>query len=52
MALYCGIDLHSNNHVVTVIDEQDRRRYEKRAPPNKDRRFIVARLDGEFRRAC
>jgi transposase len=32
MGLYCGIDLHSNNHVVTVIDEQDRRRYEKRLP--------------------
>jgi hypothetical protein len=25
MALYCGIDLHSNNHVVVVIDEEDRR---------------------------
>ena len=25
MALYCGIDLHSNNHVVVVIDEHDRR---------------------------
>jgi hypothetical protein len=21
MGLYCGIDLHSNNHVLTVIDE-------------------------------
>lgn len=21
MALYCGIDLHSNNHMVVVIDE-------------------------------
>jgi hypothetical protein len=30
MGLYCGIDLHSNNHVVTVIDETDRRLYEKR----------------------
>ncbi len=30
MALYCGIDLHSNNHVVVVIDEQDRRLYERR----------------------
>lgn len=29
MGLYCGIDLHSNNHVVTVIDEADRRLYEK-----------------------
>lgn len=25
MALYCGIDLHSNNHVVVVIDQEDRR---------------------------
>lgn len=32
MALYCGIDLHSNNHVVVVIDEEDRRLMEKRLP--------------------
>ena len=32
MALYCGIDLHSTNHLVTVIDKQDRRVYEKRLP--------------------
>ena len=30
MGLYCGVDLHSNNHVITVIDEADRRLYEKR----------------------
>jgi transposase len=30
MALYCGIDLHSNNHVVVIIDEADRRIVEKR----------------------
>lgn len=30
MGYYCGIDLHSNNHVLTVIDESDRRVYEKR----------------------
>jgi hypothetical protein len=30
MALYCGIDLHSTNHLVTIIDEEDRRLYEKR----------------------
>ena len=30
MAHYCGIDLHSNNHVVVVIDEQDKRVLEKR----------------------
>lgn len=32
MALYCGIDLHSNNHWLTVIDEDDRRLLEKRLP--------------------
>jgi transposase len=32
MGLYCGIDLHSNNHVLTVIDEVDRRVYERRLP--------------------
>jgi hypothetical protein len=32
MALYCGIDLHSDNHLVVVIDEQDRRRVEQRLP--------------------
>jgi transposase len=31
-SLYCGIDLHSNNHVVVVIDEEDKRLYEKRLP--------------------
>ena len=24
MTLYCGIDLHANNSVVAIIDEQDR----------------------------
>jgi transposase len=30
MTHYCGIDLHSNNHVVVVIDENDKRVYERR----------------------
>jgi len=30
MSHYCGIDLHSNNHVVVVIDTEDRRVYERR----------------------
>ncbi len=30
MQHYCGIDLHSNNHVVVVIDEEDKRVLEKR----------------------
>ena len=29
---YCGIDLHSNNSVVTVTDEEDRVMAEKRLP--------------------
>lgn len=32
MKLYSAIDLHSNNHVMTIIDEQDRRVYERRLP--------------------
>ena len=32
MTLYCGIDLHANNSVVAVLDEQDRSVYEKRLP--------------------
>jgi transposase len=30
MSHYCGLDLHSNNHVVVVIDKGDKRVYEKR----------------------
>jgi len=30
MTLYCGIDLHSNNHLVAVIDENDNRLEERR----------------------
>ena len=30
MSHYCGIDLHSNNHVVVIIDEEDKRVFEKR----------------------
>jgi transposase len=37
MALYCGIDLHSNNHVVVVIDEEDRRVVEKRIANSLER---------------
>ena len=32
MTLYCGIDLHSNICVVSVIDDEDRVKYEKRLP--------------------
>src|SRR5579864_8147141 len=30
MTLYCAADLHSNNHFLTIIDEQDNRIVEKR----------------------
>ncbi|GAC18896.1 IS110 family RNA-guided transposase [Paraglaciecola arctica] len=30
MSLYCGIDLHSNNHVVVVTDEEDNKLMDKR----------------------
>jgi len=30
MSHYCGIDLHSNNHVVVIIDEEDKRVFAKR----------------------
>jgi len=32
MKLYGGIDLHSNNAVVTVIDENDKIVFQKRLP--------------------
>lgn len=30
MKLYCGIDLHSNNHYISIIDEENNRLKEKR----------------------
>lgn len=30
MTLYCGIDLHSNNHVICVIDDKDNRVFEQK----------------------
>lgn len=30
MKLYCGIDLHSNNHYISIIDEENLRLKEKR----------------------
>jgi transposase len=32
MTLYCGIDLHSNNSVVAVLDDHDRTVFEQRLP--------------------
>ena len=34
MTLYAAIDLHSNNGVLSVIDEQDRVVFERRLPNN------------------
>ena len=34
MKLYSGIDLHSNNHVLTLINEKDEKVFEKRLPNN------------------
>jgi transposase len=42
MELYAAIDLHSNNSVLTVLDEQDRTVYAKRLP--NDLRVIVTAL--------
>lgn len=42
MELYAGIDLHSNNSVVLVLDEQDRAVYSKRLP--NDLAAIIAAL--------
>lgn len=44
MALYCGIDLHSNNSVVSIIDDEDRVKYEKRLP--NDLKVICCSLSG------
>ena len=47
MELYAGIDLHSNNSVVTVLDEQDRTVYAKRLPNDLGcHRGCAARLRG------
>ena len=36
MKLYSAIDLHSTNHVLTIIDEHDHRVFEKRLPNKLD----------------
>jgi transposase len=42
MGLYAGIDLHSNNNYLAVIDDQDKRLYQKRLPNKHD--VILAEL--------
>jgi len=32
MKVYAGIDLHSSNNYIGIIDEQDHRLYQKRLP--------------------
>jgi transposase len=46
MKLYAAIDLHSNNSVLVILDEQDRVLYEKRLP--NDLRLILGAL-GPYR---
>lgn len=40
MVLYCGIDLHANNSVISLLDEQDKVLFEKRLP-NKLPRILA-----------
>ena len=42
MTHYCGIDLHSNNHVIVVIDDEDKRVLDKRV--NNDLNSTLALL--------
>lgn len=42
MKLYAGIDLHSNNNVLVIIDECDRIVYEKRLP--NELSYVLAQL--------
>ena len=41
--LYAGIDLHSNNNYLAIIDEQDKRIYKHRWPNKPD--IILAELE-------
>ena len=42
MTLYCGIDLHSNNHYVCVIDDNDQRLLERKL--DNDSKLLIACL--------
>jgi len=42
MRLYCGIDLHSNNSVVVILDETDKMVYQKKL--NNDLATILEQL--------
>ena len=41
MKVYAGIDLHSSNNYIGIIDEQDKRLYGKRLPNNLDDILMV-----------
>jgi transposase len=43
MKLYAGIDLHSNNSLLGISDENDQRRYKKRLPNQAD--VVLAELE-------
>lgn len=38
-SLYCGIDLHSNNSVISIQDKNSKQVYEKRLP---NELFVIA----------
>ena len=41
MTLYCGIDLHANNHYVAIIDDEDHRLLERRLSNSIDQTLMV-----------
>jgi predicted NBD/HSP70 family sugar kinase len=44
MKLHGGIDLHSNNNVVALLDEEDRVLYRKRWPVRSTPGFLRPRM--------
>jgi hypothetical protein len=49
MKLYSGIDLHSNNSVVSVLDETDRIVYERRLDNDFEKRGQIYFPDDQSR---
>ena len=47
MTLYCGIELHSNNHYVCVIDDNDQRLLERKL--DNDSKLLIACLSEYMR---
>jgi transposase len=41
MTLYCGIDLHSTNNVISVLNESDKPLFEKRLPNDLERVLLA-----------